>query len=115
MQMNRTVLDYLVSDFLGIHYSKCPKALKQIKSKLLHQSAVPVEPSHIPAFALNGVLVAVQNNGSEKPTQLVVLNPHEQTYQMYRLRPLPVAQVPGTDLAGRVKFWGEEAVSRKAK
>ena len=101
MKTCRATHDYLISNFLGIHYSNCPKTLRRVKSKLLHQMAGMQAPSHIPAFAVNDVLVAVQKKGSAEPTQLLVLDSHEQSYKMYQLHALPVASVPGTKTTGR--------------
>lgn len=65
--------------------------------KLLNGSNQGRKIDHTPAIALKGVLVAVQNGMSGKPTQLVILNPRDQSFRTFQLLTIQGRRKKGTE------------------
>ena len=87
--MRHLILTYALADFLEMHFSKDPKLIKAVGKKILPKLIQSGTLHHTPAFALKNTLVAVQNSGTARQaTEIVILNPGDQSFQKYQLRPL---------------------------
>ena len=88
--MKHLILTYALADFLEMHFSNDPKLIKAIKKKILPKLVQGGTLHHTPAFALKNTLVAVQNSRTAKQaTEVMILNPEDQTFQKYQLHPSP--------------------------
>jgi len=86
--IGKKIREYPLLDFLEMHYSNNPKVLERLRVKLLRRPSHVTELHHVPAFAFKDMVVAVQNGEAEKTTQLVVLDPHRQSFRVYQLQPV---------------------------
>ena len=80
-----SILDYLLTDFLEIHYSKQSGARDKVKRKLASGRRTGKTLHHIPTFALKDTFVSVRNEGSKRPAKIMLLDPHKESFQTYRL------------------------------
>lgn len=85
MNTKDAIVDHLLTDFLEIHYSRCPDAREKVKKKLSGRRTGKRALHHVPSFALKDTLVSVQKMDAKKPAKIVLLNPHKESFETYRL------------------------------
>ncbi len=87
LKTNKTsILKYLLTDFLEMHFSPKQKILEAVQEKLLDQKIRQEELHSLPAFSLEDTLVVVRNGNSKEMKELFLLNPADETFRIFRLK-----------------------------
>lgn len=83
---NASILKYLLTDFLEMHFSPRREILKAVRGKLLGKKTRQEELHPLPAFGLEETIVVVRNGNPKEMRELFLLNPADETFQIFRLK-----------------------------
>lgn len=86
MNMSQSTLDYLVTDFLEMHFSQDQEMLFRVKKQLFSKRIKVRELHSLPCFILERAIVVVQDGPVQEPAELLLLNAKEHSFRTFALK-----------------------------
>lgn len=86
MSMSQNTLDYLVTDFLEMHFSQDREMLFRVKKKLFSRPLKVQELYSLPCFVLEHAVVVIRDGNTKEPAELLLLNAKERSFKVFALK-----------------------------